>query len=258
MQYAIYGGASVSKEAIIALPPLGERKEVFSSLGSVLSGHRIISFDLPGHNGEVDMSLTNYLKGIHHVLNQLEISEAHFIGNSIGAWIIQKYYGTYPKEVLSLTLLDGGYYPINERPSEYIQLPIIHKNDFIPAIKEHCQQMSKLTNETSEVLFSYLKNNFILTGEEYKHHSDEKAVNRLIQQIHTDSSYYLRKCDIPLQLLIADLNLDEISKTKLTAFTKEHPNTDVYHINNGYHFLPITNTKEVAEKINQLMIVANA
>ncbi|ASV68608.1 MULTISPECIES: hypothetical protein [Cytobacillus] len=118
--------------------------------------------------------------------------------------------------------------------------------------------MSRLTYETSEVLFSYLKNNFILTGDEYRHHSDEKAVNRLIQQIHTDSSYYLSKCDIPLQLLIADLNLDEISKTKLTAFIKEHPKTEVHHINNGYHFLPITNTREVAEKINHLMIITKA
>lgn len=253
MQYAIYG-ANVSKVAIVALPPLGERKEIFSSLGGELSDCLMIAFDLPGHNGEEDMSLANYIEGIHYVLGQLEISEAHFIGNSIGAWIIQKYYSTYPTDVLSLTLLDGGYYPLNERPDEAIQLPVIHKDDFIPALEAHCQEMNRLTKETSDSLFSYMRKDFILTGDNYQHHSEETAVNRIVEQIEDDPSYYLKNCDIPLQLLIADLNLDDISKTKLTNFRKDHPQASVFHIVDGYHFLPITNKKEVAEKIHQLMI----
>src|SRR5690606_21246620 len=114
-RYKLYGDKD-NNETIIALPALGERKETFEILSRYLKDYKIIAIDLPGHNQteQVDYSISAFIKEIRNIMNQLEVSTAHFIGNSIGAWIIQAFYSEYPDSVDSLTLLDGGYYFLGE------------------------------------------------------------------------------------------------------------------------------------------------
>ena len=46
--------------------------------------------------------------------------------------------------------------------------------------------------------------------------------------------------------MIAENNLDEFSKKKLEDFKMNHPTAKVKVIQNGYHYLPLTNPREVA------------
>lgn len=99
-------------QTIVALPALGERKEIYKPLVQEMSQFNWVLFDLPGANKQQlgDNSISYFVQYIKDVLNQLKIEDAHFMGNSIGTWIIQAYYTQHPQDVLSLIMLDGGYF----------------------------------------------------------------------------------------------------------------------------------------------------
>ena len=99
------------------MPALGERKETYEILSRYVKEYKVFAIDLPGHNlvKQADYSISAYIKEIRNVMKELKISTAHFIGNSIGAWIIQAFYAKYPDCVESLTSLDSGYYFLGER-----------------------------------------------------------------------------------------------------------------------------------------------
>ena len=106
LQYIQYNQENID-QTIIAIPALGERKEIFEALADSLHEFHFLAIDLPGHNNDnsqEDFSIETYIVEIYRLLDTLSISKAHFIGNSIGAWIIQKYYETYPESVRTLTL----------------------------------------------------------------------------------------------------------------------------------------------------------
>ena len=48
--YDIYGDIT-SKKVIVAIPALGERKEMYKFLADQLNMYKWIVFDLPGYNG---------------------------------------------------------------------------------------------------------------------------------------------------------------------------------------------------------------
>ena len=92
-RFNVYGYQD-SDKTIIALPALGERKEVYEFLARYLKEYRIIAIDLPRHNQvkQEDHSISTFLLEIEKTLSKLNISSAHFIGISIGGWIIQAFY----------------------------------------------------------------------------------------------------------------------------------------------------------------------
>lgn len=90
---------------------------MYELLSSYLKEYRLIAIDLPGHNQveQADYSISAFVLEIENILKRLKVLSAHFIGNSIGAWIIQAFYSRFPFYIESLTLLDGGYYFLGER-----------------------------------------------------------------------------------------------------------------------------------------------
>lgn len=254
-RYKTYG-AKDSNEIIIALPALGERKEMYEYLGRYLEGFKIIAIDLPGHNqiNQVDNSITSFIYEIEGILKELEISSAHFIGNSIGGWIIQAFYSKFPSYVESLTLLDGGYYFLGERDDfdAEIQLPIIDSlEDLESAVNETVSHMDGLKEEEQSNFSSYMLNNFVLKEHLYIHHSNEEALNALSKEI-AETDYCLnKKIEKPLLLLLAEHSMDEFSKEKVKDFKKIHTDSSVILVPNGYHFLPITNTLQVANILKE-------
>ncbi|GGA90590.1 alpha/beta fold hydrolase [Ornithinibacillus halotolerans] len=248
--YTVYGEKD-SDKTIIALPALGERKETYEILSKYMKEYRMIAIDLPGHNQteQEDYSITTYIKDIRNLMEEWKISTAHFIGNSIGGWIIQAFYSAYPDYVSSLTLLDGGYYFLGEREDfdEEIQLPIIERlEDLEEAVRETTNSMEGLTEEVRENFNTYLLNNFVLQDHVYKHHSNEVALNSLSKEVTKTDFCLKQKVDKPFLLLVAEHSLDDFSNGKVEEFKKVHSDQAVKIISNGHHFLPITNPVEVA------------
>lgn len=254
-RYTMYGDKDNDK-TIIAIPALGERKEIYAFLSRYLKECRIIAIDLPGHNliKQVDYSISTYILEIRNIMKELKISTAHFIGNSIGAWIIQAFNSEFPDCVESLTLLDGGYYFLGEREDseEEIQLPIIESlKKLEEGIHETINSMEGLTEEVWDNFHSYLKSNFIMKDYIYQHHSNEKALNSLSKEILRTDFCLKKKVDKPFLLILAEHSMDDFSKEKVKAYKKTHTNLLVTLISNGYHFLPITNPIQVANTLNK-------
>lgn len=76
--------AEGNSQTIIALPALGERKEIYEPLVQKMNQFNWLLFDLPGTNKQKleDYSIPKFIQSIKKVLNELKIEDAHFMGNS--------------------------------------------------------------------------------------------------------------------------------------------------------------------------------
>lgn len=256
-RYIVYN-AENSGPAIVVLPALGERKEIYASLAAQLADFRVIAIDLPGHNqdDQPDVSIRAFVQEIKGIMNDLQVPAAHFAGNSIGAWICEAFYAEYPADVRSLTLLDGGYYFLADREEDEgeIVLPVIDSlEELEQAVDETVQAMDKLAEAERYLFKAYLLKNFDLQNNVYIHHSRERALNSLSKEVTVTDYCLARTPDIPLLLLLAEETMDEFSLEKMQLFKNAHPQASVKVIEGGYHFLPITNPWEVAAAMKELL-----
>ena len=256
MQYIIYN-KDVSENVFIALPALGERKEMYEKLAERLPNYKIISFDLPGHNGYLpeDVSIRNFTTNLHKQLKELGIKKAHFMGNSIGAWIIQDYYNLYPNDVDSLWLLDGGHFFEAKIASQPIELPITDRLEVITATIETLTK--ELSNPADSHFFkNYFIRNFTFQDNLYTHHANEGIVNSLAKEIDT-TNFCTDTFTIPTFIYISEENYEyDEYKLYVSNFEKKH-NLKAIIINNSKHYLPLTNSKDVAELIQKQLNVMN-
>ncbi|AIQ61046.1 alpha/beta fold hydrolase [Paenibacillus borealis] len=256
-RYIVYN-AGHGSEVLVALPALGERKEIYAPLAAEMEEYKIIAVDLPGHNqdDQADVSIGAFVREIKRILNDLQVPAAHFAGNSIGAWICEAFYAEYPAYVKSLTLLDGGYYFLADREEDEgeITLPVIDSlKELEQAVDETVLAMDKLAEPEQQLFKDYLMNNFYPLDDSYIHHSREQALNSLSREV-TDNDYCLKQAtDIPMLLLLAEMSLDEFGLEKMQHFRDTHPEADVRIIGSGYHFLPITNPADVAAAMQGLL-----
>lgn len=248
-------------ETIIAIPALGERKEIFEALAENLREFRFLAIDLPGHNSHTnheDFSIEKYVADINNLLDNLSVSKAHFIGNSIGAWIIQKYYKDYPESVLSLTLMDGGYYFIGdygEIEIGEIELPIIEKlEDLREAIEHQVDSMDKLPSASKKLFETYLLKNFIQKDGVYVHHSNVNALNTLSKAVVETNFCIQQTKEFPILLLLADQEKDNMGK--VNSFLLSNHYARVERIPDSYHFLPITNANEVGRHFRKFVLLS--
>lgn len=253
--YAIYGSAE-SIDVIIAIPALGERKEMFQPLADQMNNYKWIVFDLPGSNKQVleTYSIKSLCNEIKLTLDSLHIKRAHFIGSSLGAWAIQAYTALYPEHVRSLTLLDGGHYFLGERYEihEDVELPSAIENfeDIRLAVKDLTYSMPNLEEQAYTNFENYFLNNYIKQENGYAHHCNEKAYNTLSEEI-TSVDYCLKQTTIPMHLLIAEAVADELSIEKSLVFSATYEQALVTKIEFGQHYLPLTNTLAVSRTLEE-------
>ncbi|WP_010289418.1 alpha/beta hydrolase [Kurthia massiliensis] len=211
MNYAMYGDKQ-AQEVIVAIPALGERKEMFLPLVAQLPTYRWLVFDLPGsHLKKEAASVDHFCKWIQHVLMKEQVTVAHFIGSSIGAWIIQAFTARYPALVQSLVLLDGGHY-FQEGAYEEVSLATgtAQVEKIEAAIHELTYAMPHLTKEAYVQFYDYFLQNYVLYEGEYVHHCDEAAYHQLSKDV-TVYNYCLPTFDVPTLLMIAASSADEES-----------------------------------------------
>ena len=249
--YALYGNKEC-EDVIIAIPALGERKEMFQPLANQMNEYSWLVFDLPGSNKQKlnDYSIPSFCEYIKQILESLNIQKAHFIGASLGAWVVQVFTSIYPQYVRSLGLLDGGHYFLGERNEahEDIELPSAIENfeDIKTAVEELTYSFPNLEKQAYINFETYFLNNYIKHGESYAHHCNEVAYNSLSKEI-TSIDYCLKEIPIPIILLIAGASADEISIEKSLIFSGKFKQAKVNVIKNGQHYLPLTNTLSVSE-----------
>src|SRR5699024_867399 len=111
--------------------------------------------------------------------------------------------------------------------------------------------MAGIKEEERNNFSSYMLNNFVLKGRSYVHHSNEQALNALSKEI-TETDYCLKKrIEKPLFLLLAEHSLDDFNKEKVKSFRELHADSSVILVPNGHHFLPITNSLQVANILKE-------
>lgn len=256
-------GREDAEEVIIAIPALGERKEMFLPLANKMDTYHWLVFDLPGSNQQQldDYSIPTFCTYIKQTIDRLQITNVHFLGSSIGAWIIQAFTAKYPEYVRSLALLDGGHYFLGDRnePYEDVELAagIECFEDIEEAIKQLTYSMPNLEEQAYSNFENYFLNNYTKQGEFYAHHCNEVAYNSLSKE-SSSINYCLKEIDIPTILFIAEASADELSLKKSEDFEARFKQATRYLIENGQHYLPLTNMTVVANRLEgHYQVVAN-
>ncbi len=76
---------------------------------------RVIAIDLPGHGRsgkpQAAYTLDYFARSIEAVMRHAKISRAVLVGHSMGAPVVGRFYGLYPKKTLGLVIVDGAMRP---------------------------------------------------------------------------------------------------------------------------------------------------
>lgn len=250
MHYTVYN-EQASEHTFIALPALGERKEVYALLADRLPQYKIISFDLPGHNGYQpnDYTIRGFTNHLCKQLKELGLEKAHFIGNSIGAWIIQDYYKTYPDDVASLWLLDGGHFFEEKKETGKIELPVIER---LEDLSEAIEALANELSNPADIQFfkDYLRKNFTFENQVYKHHANKRIVNGLAKELET-TNFCADTFTVPTLLFVSEENCTHDEFRVWVSSWEEKHNLKSIMIHNSTHLLPLTNSSEVAALIQK-------
>ena len=257
IMYSIYGDDS-SKNTIVAIPALGERKEMYEPLAKLMPDYKWIVFDLPGSQQQIveDASIFTFCEYIKICLHDLKITKAHFIGNSLGAWIIQAFAAQYVHYVHTLTLLDGGHYFLGarrEHEEETLLRGVENWEDIKKAIHDFVVSIPNLQAYSYDQFESYMLGNYVKLPDGYAHHFNEQHYNELAKELIT-TDFCLKGSSLPSLLMLAGGMNDDYSAEQATNYAENNQFVEIKTIENGFHYLPLTNTKEVSESLTYFLI----
>lgn len=254
--YTFYG-SETSEHTIVAIPALGERIEMYEPLAKLMPNYKWIVFDLPGSQQQLvkDASISTFCEYIKTTLSEQNIEKAHFIGNSLGAWIIQAFASKYEHFVATLTLLDGGHYFLGarrEHEDETLLRGIENWEDIKHAIHEFVVSVPHLQTDSYEQFVSYMLSNYIKLPDGYAHHFNEKHYNELSKELVTND-FCLKGSSLPILIVLAGGMNDDYLVEQATTCAKYNQYVEIKTIENGFHYLPLTNTKEVFESLTYFL-----
>ncbi|MBP1933283.1 alpha/beta fold hydrolase [Ammoniphilus resinae] len=99
---------------IIFLHSLGTNHNIWDDqFNAFKSDYNVIGFDFKGHGEsgkKLPFTIENAMLDAKHIMDLLEISEAHIVGISLGGHVAMKLYEQVPNRVKSLTLADTWAY----------------------------------------------------------------------------------------------------------------------------------------------------
>ena len=94
--------------AVVCVHGLGGSSNTFTPLMPALARHRVVRIDLPGsgrsHRAEAPLSMARYAELVLSACARLNITRAHFVGQSMGNIVLQHVTVQAPKLVASLAL----------------------------------------------------------------------------------------------------------------------------------------------------------
>lgn len=103
------GNASAATQTIICLHGIGGDDQSFLPQSETLSEHyRVIAWNMPGYRDSLKLESVSFqtlADALKRLMDFLQLSQAHLIGQSIGGMIAQEFALRYPQQVSSLVLI---------------------------------------------------------------------------------------------------------------------------------------------------------
>ena len=154
--YRIYNGNSEkSHYPVVLLHGSGGSHMAWPSDIRRLSGQRVIALDLPGHGKSeiaVCYSMQSLIGSLKSFLQEMHISQAVFIGHSLGAALALQYAAAYPQCVKGLILFAcGNKFQISDDLLDLLQTPNC-KNKFIEKFSQLAFQNKFPQTQRREIL----------------------------------------------------------------------------------------------------------
>lgn len=103
----------VDAPCIVLIHGLGLSRRLWDAHLAAFQGYRVLRYDLFGHGDSAPApstaTLSLYADQIAHLLDHLDIAQAHIVGFSIGGMINRRFALDYPTRVTSLVILNSPH-----------------------------------------------------------------------------------------------------------------------------------------------------
>ncbi len=148
-----------------------ENRKIWNDYVSLLSAtHQIITIDLDGHGESQNLRAVNtmddFADDVIEVLNHLKITNATFIGHSMGGYVILALCEVYPQVVNKVVLINSTSLPDNAQKREHrlkmiptvernfslflkLSIPMLFSNKLKSKLQDKINLLSEIAAETS-------------------------------------------------------------------------------------------------------------
>lgn len=225
--------------AIVLLHGFLENKSMWHSISEELvSKHRIVAVDLLGHGASDCLGYIHTMEDqadmVHHVLHELKIRKAIFIGHSMGGYVALAFAELYPDNVKALLLLNStSRADSDERKTNRERAIIAVKQNYSAFVR---MSITNLFNEDNRARFAE-------TIESVKLEALKTPLQGIVaalegMKIRKDREVILHFGPFPILLvlgkkdgvLLYDENADQVANTKAKLIT--FPDGHMSHIEN--------------------------
>lgn len=221
-----------------------------NQIQALSSQYRVICYDMLGHGKSAcplgPYTLEHFVKQLDELFSYLSLSQAHFVGFSMGGLVAQAYAIHYPEKVCSLTIMSS----IAKRSEE-------QRQGVLARVKEVEEQGHKAT--IGAAIQRWFNQPFM--------EQHPEVVNQIQQRLENnhpdaylsayrvfataDEELYEQLAQIQCPTLIVTGELDQGSTPKMAELmAKQIPRSEVTIFPGIKHMLPI----EAAESLNKLLL----
>ena len=167
----IYFEVKGTGEPLVFIHGFMENRKIWNDYVSLFSAtHQIITIDLAGHGNSKNFRSTNtmddFVDDVIEVLNHLKISNATFIGHSMGGYVILALCEVYSQFVNKVVLINSTSLPDNAEKKEQrlkiiptiernfplfikLSIPMLFSDALKPQLQNEINQLKEIASETS-------------------------------------------------------------------------------------------------------------
>lgn len=189
--------------AIVMIHGFSADKDVWARFARHFSGqYQVIIPDLPGHGDtgfkpEWSYSIEAQTRRIAALMDQLQIKQAHVIGNSMGGFITAQFAVTYPERTLSAGLVDPAGLP-SPHPSEMRVMLSKGQNPFVFDTREGFYRFYPMTMASPPFMPHY-----VLDAVADRYIARHDQLTQIFSESHkeTDLPVRIREVKAPVMLM---------------------------------------------------------
>lgn len=189
--------------AIVMIHGFSADKDVWARFARHFSGqYQVIIPDLPGHGDtgfkpEWSYTIEAQTRRIAALMDQLQIKQAHIIGNSMGGFITAQFAVTYPQRTLSAGLVDPAGLP-SPHPSEMRVMLSKGQNPFVFSTREGFHRFYPMTMASPPFMPGY-----VLDAVADRYIARRDQLTQIFNESHreTDLPVRIREVKLPVMLM---------------------------------------------------------
>ncbi|HEX5356264.1 MAG TPA: alpha/beta hydrolase [Aquabacterium sp.] len=237
--------------AIVMIHGFSADKDVWARFARHFSGHyQVIIPDLPGHGEtgfkpEWSYTIEAQTRRIAALMDQLQIKQAHIIGNSMGGFITAQFAVSYPQRTLSAGLVDPAGLP-SPHPSEMRVMLSQGQNPFVFSTREGFHRFYPMTMASPPFMPGY-----VLDAMADRYIARRDQLTQIFAESHKETDLPVRIREVKVPVILMWGKQDRlIDVSSVPVWQAALPQAQV-HVWDGIGHMPMVETPAVTAEAYQ-------